>query len=44
MYELLPHDELMYTREDLAKILCEIQESPSTRGTCAHPFFLNIWA
>jgi len=32
MYELLPNDQPTYTRQDLAKILCEIQESPSTRG------------
>jgi len=32
MYELSPHDQPTYTRQDLATILCEIQESASTRG------------
>ena len=37
MYELLPHDQPTYTRQALAKILCEIQASPPTRGR-THPF------
>ena len=42
MYDLLPHDQPTYTRQDLGKILCEIQESPSTRGSSTHPSCFSI--